>query len=53
MEIKFTLPDDGTVQLRWEPMAWEKFRALCILAGIWLAGSGVLKFLEILVSVRG
>lgn len=47
MEIKIRLPR-FSFELRREPVSQDRFEAICWLIGIFLVGSGVLKFFALM-----
>lgn len=49
MEIKIKLPGGGCVEFKREPMERERFIAICVLIGIFIVGSGTIKFFELFV----
>lgn len=49
MEIKIKLPGGGCVELKLNSMERERFNAVCILIGVFIVGSGVLKFFALMV----
>lgn len=49
LEIKIKLPGGGYVEFKREPMDRERFMTICILIGIFIFGSGVLKFFALMV----
>lgn len=44
MEIKIKFPDGACVEIKREPMSWERFQVICWLIGIFIVGSGLIKF---------
>lgn len=49
LEMKIKLPGGGSVEFKREPMAKERFNAVCLLIGIFIVGSGLLKFFGLMV----
>lgn len=49
MEVKIKLPGGGSVEFKREPMAEGRFNAICVLIGIFIIGSGILKFFGLMV----
>lgn len=49
MEVKIKLPSGGYAEFKREPMERERFMAICILIGIFIVGSGTIKFFELFV----
>ena len=47
MELKIKLPGGGMFEYKKEPMDWDRFLAICILIGIYMVGSGIIKFFSI------
>lgn len=47
MEIKIKLPGGGYVEFKREPMSREQFEMICWLIGIYIVGSGIIKFFSI------
>lgn len=49
MEVKIKLPGGGYIRLKQEPMERERFNVICVLVGIFIVGSGFIKFFALLV----
>lgn len=49
MEFKLTLPGGAVLEYKREPMAKERFNAVCLLIGTFIVGSGLLKFFGLMV----
>lgn len=48
MELKIKFPGGGHVEFKCEPMGLERFEYICWLVGIFLVGSGILKFFSLM-----
>lgn len=51
MEFKLTLPGGLTVEYKKQPMSQARFESICWLIGIFLIGSGLLKFFAMLTGM--
>lgn len=47
MKFDCKLPGGGEIHFEREPMSWDRFQMICILIGIFIVGSGLLKLAEI------
>lgn len=48
MKLDVKLPGGVEVHFEKEPIGWDRFCAICVLIGIYMVGSGFLKFLLII-----
>lgn len=44
LEFKIKFPGGGYMEFKREPMDWDRFFAICVLIGIYIVGSGIIKF---------
>lgn len=49
LEMKIKLPGGGTLEFKREPMGQGRFNTMCLLIGIFIVGSGLLKFFGLMV----
>lgn len=49
MEFKVKLPGGGYMEFKRTPMPRERFAAICALIGVFIVGSGLIKFFELMI----
>lgn len=50
MEFKLRFPGCVEFEYKREPLSYERFMAICVLIGIYIVGSGILKFFQMSVK---